>query len=149
MQTKKLLRTPLKIIPVDKGNVLHAATLSELQEFGIGEVYFSQIIGGETKGWKRHNRMTCNFVVPSGKVQFTIRMESEGRELFLTEILGATPQDYARLQVPPGLWYAFTGLTFPTVASVVCNIASQSHDPLESDTLPLDFFGDCRLGVTD
>ena len=55
---------PLKQIRVSKGDVYHALKSTDLGYVGFGETYFSWIEYGEVKGWKRHNRMTLNLVVP-------------------------------------------------------------------------------------
>ena len=59
---------PLKHIVVPKGDIYHALKSTDEGYVGFGEAYFSQIEHGAAKGWKRHNRMTLNLVVPVGAV---------------------------------------------------------------------------------
>lgn len=69
---------PLKHITVPKGDIYHALKSTDEGYAGFGEVYFSQIGAGEVKGWKRHNRMTLNIVVPVGAIKFVIYDDREG-----------------------------------------------------------------------
>ena len=62
-----ILVTPLKQIPTDSGNVMHALKCSEKGFNGFGEVYFSWVKQGAIKAWKCHKLMTLNLVVLSIK----------------------------------------------------------------------------------
>ena len=46
------LLTPLKIIPGDSGEVMHALKQPEESFQGFGEAYFSTVEHGSVKGWK-------------------------------------------------------------------------------------------------
>ena len=115
----------LKKIPVNNGDVYHALKMSDEGFCGFGEVYFSFIDVGTTKGWKLHSEMTLNLVVPVGEVLFVVLNEAQ---TYHSEYrLG---QDhYERLTVPPGHWVAFHGLNAPQ--SMIANIANIPHDPDE------------------
>ena len=79
---------PLKIIDTPGGPVLHmlrpdsplrpgAGTADG--ELHLGEVYFSEVLPGAVKAWKRHRRQTQYYAVPHGL-----------------------------LRIPTGVWYGFT-----------------------------------------
>jgi dTDP-4-dehydrorhamnose 3,5-epimerase len=134
-----VLITPLRRIANPKGDVLHAIKRSAPGFRAFGEAYFSQVLPGDTKGWKRHRRMTLNLVVPVGAIQFGIvddRAGSATRGQFFSVTLG-DPQ-YARLTVPPGLWMAFRGVA--TTHSLLLNVADEEHDPAEADNAELNAF---------
>jgi|SRR5450432_186818 len=127
---------PLKIIPGETGDVLHALKSSELSFQGFGEAYFSTVRHHEVKGWKKHQRMISNLIVPSGKIRFVLyddRMESTSFKMLQEVILSR--ENYQRLTVPPGIWMAFQGGSGET--NMLLNIASILHDPLETESLPL------------
>lgn len=126
--------TPLRRIESAKGSVYHAIKNSDEGFRGFGEAYFSTVIPGSTKGWKRHKVMTLNLVVPVGSIKFHLR-SSDGL-LDHAVILGES--NYGRLTVPPGLWVAFTGIG--QYLNLLLNVADTPHDPNESETLPLDSF---------
>ena len=67
----------LKHIIVPKGDIYHALKSTDEGYEGFGEAYFSQIEHGQVKGWKRHNRITLNIVVPVGAVKFVIYDDRE------------------------------------------------------------------------
>ena len=59
-----VILTPLKQIYNSKGDIFHAMKKSDKGFNGFGEAYFSTILKGEIKGWKKHTRMTLNIIVP-------------------------------------------------------------------------------------
>jgi dTDP-4-dehydrorhamnose 3,5-epimerase len=131
MNLGDILRTPLSRIETAGGDVLHAMRESDAGYAGFGEAYFSLVAAGAVKGWKRHLRMTMNVVVPVGRVKFVFYLD--GGAAFRVEEIGA--DCYARLTVPPGIWFSFQGLA--ERQSLVLNIASIPHDPNEAERLAL------------
>ncbi len=124
INVNQIVVTPLKRIPVEGGDVLHAMKRSDPGFVDFGEAYFSQIEQGAVKAWKRHLRMTLNFVVPVGAVQFVF-IDDEGG----VRIEQVGPERYVRLTVPPGIWFAFMGQAAPY--SLLLNVADIPHDPDE------------------
>lgn len=119
--------TPLQRIPTPGGDVLHAMKKNDVGYTGFGEAYFSLINAGAVKAWKRHRRMTMNLVVPVGRVRFVFNVDDE--DGFRIEEIGE--DRYARLTVPPGIWFGFKGLAKPQ--SLLMNLASITHSPEEVD----------------
>ena len=76
------------------------------------------------KAWKKHLRMTLNLIVPLGEVEFVFK---DDLGCYRSEVLGE--HSYARLTVPPGIWFGFKGNYAPF--SLVANVADIIHDPLE------------------
>lgn len=134
---KDVLLTPLKRIAHPKGEVMHAMKRSSPGFAGFGEAYFSTVLPGEIKGWKRHRRVTLNLVVPVGTVRFVIfdgRANSPSFGCFNDYMLGK--ENYARLTIPPGLWVAFRGLD--ENLNMLINLADEEHDPVESDNIGIE-----------
>lgn len=134
---KDLLLTQLKRIDHPKGEVLHAMKRSSPGFAGFGEAYFSTVLPGETKGWKRHRRVTLNLVVPVGTVRFVIfdeRPDSPSFGCFNDFVL--SKENYARLTIPPGLWVAFRGLDESN--NMLINLANEEHEPAESDNVGIE-----------
>lgn len=126
--------TELRRIPVEGGDVLHALRRDAPGFAGFGEAYFSWVRLGAIKAWKRHTRMTLNLVVPVGAVKFVFVSPDDG--VVRTEVIGE--RRYARLTVPPGIWFGFTGLV--ESGSLVLNVADIPHDPLEVERADLSAF---------
>ena len=123
--------TPLSRIATEGGDVLHAMKQSDPSYTGFGEAYFSWVALGAGKAWKRHLHMTMNAIVPVGQVRFVFRLD--GADELRVEEIGE--DRYARLTVPPGIWFGFQGLAEPN--SLVLNIANIPHDPNEVQRLEL------------
>lgn len=126
--------TTLNRIKHPKGDVYHALRANEASFFGFGEAYFTTILCGETKGWKKHLRMTMNLVVPVGNVCFYMHNE-DTQETVMFEL---GERNYRRLTVGPGIWVAFKGCG--NDINLVLNIASIPHDPSESINVILETF---------
>jgi dTDP-4-dehydrorhamnose 3,5-epimerase len=132
----EVLYTPLRRIPTLHGEVRHALKASNPGFAGFGEVYLSEIFGGQIKGWKRHRRMVMNLVVVNGTVQFILH---DGTDECRSHVISVTERDrYGRLTVPPGLWMAFQGIG--RGSNLLMNIASCEHDPEEGESCPLERF---------
>ena len=130
----KVRLTPLGIIPLEAGNVMHAMRRNSAGFAGFGEAYFSWLEPGATKGWKRHRFMTLNLVVPLGLVTFAVIDAEAG----IGKRYDLGPTAYGRLTVPPGLWVAFQSRS--SEPSMILNVADMEHDPTESDSVTLTAF---------
>ena len=129
--------TPLRIIRVPNGDVLHAITNSAPGYKGFGEAYFSTIQCNCIKAWRRHRVMTMNLMVPHGRVRFVTFDDRENSTPRGTiSELEISLENYVRLTVPPGIWVGFQGLARDS--SLILNFADIPHDPKEADQCPLD-----------
>jgi dTDP-4-dehydrorhamnose 3,5-epimerase len=126
--------TPTRRIANPKGDVYHGLKSTDDTYRGFGEAYFSVVHHGATKGWKRHNLMTLNLVVPVGTIEFHLRSDDGS----VAESIQLGQRNYARLTVPPGVWMAFSGIDAPL--NLLLNVASIPHDPAEAVNLPLEHF---------
>ena len=133
-----ILLTPLRRMPTPNGDVLHGIKMTDAGFCGFGEAYFSIILGGSTKGWKRHRDVTLNLICVAGAVQFVVH-DGGFRTPTANVILSPNaPDQYRRLTVPPMFWVAFRGLN--PGENIILNVASNVHDPHESDHADLTVF---------
>ena len=130
-----ILVTPLKRIPTVGGDVMHALKSSDDGYNGFGEVYFSWVAHRAVKAWKCHQKMTLNLVVPLGQISFVFHTNYQEKQ-FRTENIGE--DRYARLTVPPGIWFGFQGEA--TGKSLLMNVANIEHDPDEILRKPVSDF---------
>ncbi len=134
MKLSDIIITPLRRIETVGGDVLHAMKQTDKGYNGFGEAYFSWVSPGAIKAWKLHSQMTMNVMVPVGKVRFVFRcINYQGLDEFRVEDIGT--QCYARLTIPPGIWFGFQGLH--SQRSLVLNIANIQHDDNEVERLNL------------
>ena len=131
MSQRDIIVTPQERIQTWGGDVLHAMKKGDVGYADFGEAYFSWVGCGAIKGWKRHSQMTMNIVVPVGQVKFVFH--TEGSKEFRVEEVGI--DNYAHLTVPPGIWFAFQGISGER--SLVLNISSIPHDPNEVERITL------------
>ena len=118
-----ILVTPLRRIPTIGGGVMHALKNSDNGFKSFGEVYFSWVEQGAIKAWKCHQHMTLNLVVPLGEVSFVFHIMDQ-EKYFRTENIGE--EQYARLTVPPGIWFGFQGKA--SGRSLLMNVADMAYD---------------------
>lgn len=136
------LLQPLKVISTEGGPVLHmlrpgSALLPDFSN-GFGEIYFSEVLPGHVKAWKRHTRQTQHFAVPSGQLKIVLYDDREGSPTrgVLCELALGRPEHYGLLRVPVNVWYGFT--TMGATPALICNCADIPHDPEEGRRLPMD-----------
>ena len=132
-----------KLLKIEQpiGSVMHALKASSNGYCGFGEAYFSTVSFQNTKGWKLHQRMTLNLIVPYGEIRFIVHDGKTQKGLTQIEplidvILGES--DYSRLTVPPGYWVAFQGIGLNS--NILMNVANIEHDPDEAINQELNFF---------
>jgi len=124
--------TELKIIKHEKGNVYHALKKSELGFKEFGEAYFSTIKNGEFKGWKKHQKMILNIIVPEGSIKFFFVKEDNYGNVADYSSIELSKEKYCRLTVEPDVWMGFKGTS--EGANLLLNIASMEHEPSEAVT---------------
>ena len=128
--------TPLKIIPSESGEVMHALKEWEESFQGFGEAYFSSVHRHTVKGWKKHRKMILNLIVPLGAIRFVLYDDRpESKSYRAVEEFVLSRENYQRLTIPPGIWLAFQGIS--EGVNMLLNIASIPHDPLEAENLPI------------
>jgi len=130
-------KIPLRRIPDERGTVHHMLRSDDPHFLGFGEIYFTTVYRGAIKGWHRHREMTLNYAVPHGRIKLVLfddRADSETQGEIEEHFLG--PDDYSLVQIPPGVWNGFKGLTD---SAIVANCCTHAHDPSRSDRMdPLD-----------
>lgn len=135
LSLEDILVTPLKRISTVGGDVLHALKASDSGFNGFGEVYFSWIKQGAIKAWKCHKSMTLNLIVPIGEIGFVFHLQNE-KNRFRAENI--SEDRYARLTVPPGIWFGFQGKA--SGSSLLVNVANMEHNQDEMERKSLSEF---------
>ncbi len=136
VQIEGVVLTPLRIIHIEEGNVLHGMKKGDLGYKHFGEAYFSTLKWNAIKAWKKHLRMTLNIIVPVGAIRFVLfddRQSSMSKGAIMEVEL--SQQNYQRLTIPPGLWTGFQGIG--KGLNLLLNIADIQHDPSESEKLDI------------
>ena len=122
--------TSRKVIPDDRGKIMHIMKFSDNQFNTFGEVYCSTIYPGVVKGWHMHKKMTLNYVVLKGNIKFVLyddRPESKTYQQIQEIIIGET--QYVMVTVPPFVWNGFKGIGLEE--AFVINFTDIHHDQEE------------------
>jgi len=117
----------LKVIPDERGAIMHGVRKDNiLNEFG--EVYFSKIYKDAIKGWHVHETLILNYICVFGQVKLVLHdlrdkspTQGETQEIFMGM------DNYSLVHIPSGIASGIKGLWDPF--SIVCNVASEQHDP--------------------
>jgi dTDP-4-dehydrorhamnose 3,5-epimerase len=125
---------PLKQMMDERGAVLHMLRCDAPLFTRFGEIYFSLVLPGAVKAWKRHRRMTQHFAVPVGKIRLVLYDDRAGAQGPLEEYTLGRPDHYALIRIPPLVWYGFQGMA--DQSSLVANCTDLVHDPAEVENLP-------------
>ena len=128
----------LKEVETDGGPVLHMMRADGPMFERFGEIYFSVVLPGAVKAWKRHRMQTQHLAVPIGLVDIVIydsRPDSPTHGKLARFQLGR-PGNYRLLSIKPGKWYRLTGKS--AEPSVLANCVDIPHAPEESERLPKD-----------
>jgi dTDP-4-dehydrorhamnose 3,5-epimerase len=130
--------TPLRQIEDERGAVLHMLRADDPDFTRFGECYFSEVVPGAVKAWKRHRLQTQHLSVPVGRVRFVVYDDRDGSRTrgHVQELVLGRPDAYARLRIPPGLWYGFACVG--DAPALLANCADRPHEPSESETRPED-----------
>ena len=118
---------PLQRIPDERGTVLHMLRRTDPHYIDFGEIYFSTVYAGAIKGWHLHPEMTINYACILGRIKLVLFDERAGSPTIGTVMevfLG--PDQYALVQIPPGIWNGFKGMA--AEYSIVANCSTHPHD---------------------
>ena len=134
--------TPLRIIADDRGAVLHMLKHSDPFFAGFGEIYFSKLLVGQRKAWRRHAHATSQLAVPNGCVRFVLCDQREGSTSSNTiQEVEIGESNYQLLTIPPNVWFALQCIG--STDALIANCSSSVHDPsaverhdVESQTIP-------------
>ena len=123
---------PLKRIPDERGTVYHMLKRTDPHFIEFGEIYFTTVYKDVVKGWHRHREMTLNYACIFGRIKLVLyddRAVSRSRGDIMEFFLG--PDDYSLVQIPPGVWNSFKGMSEPH--AIVANCCTHPHDPALSE----------------
>jgi len=124
--------TALREISDERGSVLHMMRSDDPEFPKFGECYFSEVMPGKVKAWKRHSLQTQNIAVPAGRIRIVLcdnRESSLPAKIEIFEL--GRPDNYVRIKIPPGIWYGFSCIS--TEKALIANCADIPHRPTESE----------------
>lgn len=123
---------PLRVIPDERGKILHMLRADQPHFDTFGEIYFSCVYPGAIKAWHIHRRMTLNYAVPHGMIKLVLYDDRPASSTHgqIMEIF-AGESNHVLITVPPMVWNGFKGIG--SVMAIVANCATLPHDPDEID----------------
>ena len=122
--------TKLKIIPDERGKVMHMMRNDSPVFKNFGEVYFSTIYENKIKAWHLLRESYLIYVCVVGEVKLVLfddRKDSltknQHQEIFLS------PDNYFLVTIPPNVWNGFKGLG--KKESIIANCLTLPHNEKE------------------
>ena len=125
---------PLRRFADERGAVLLMLKETDPHFVRFGEIYFSTVHHGVVKAWKNHRRLIANYACIHGRIKVVLHDAREGsRTRDRTMEVHLSPEEYALLVIPSGIWHGFQGVSEPL--SILANCATAPSDPDELDRL--------------
>jgi dTDP-4-dehydrorhamnose 3,5-epimerase len=121
----------------NRGSLLHMLRSDDEDFISFGECYFSEIVPGAIKGWKKHILQIQNISVPIGIVKFVFYddRKTSSTKAHINEIIVGRPNNYSRITIPNNIWYSFSCIS-PQTALIV-NCSTIPHDKNESVSIDI------------
>ena len=133
MTIEGVVITPLQVIADERGAVLHMLRNDAAEFSQFGECYFSEVVPGAFKGWKRHSQQTQQLAVPVGRIRLIIYDDRDGSpscgEMMNFEL--GRPDNYARVAIARSIWYGFGCLG--STPALLANCTDLPHFPGECE----------------
>ena len=129
-----VLIKPLKIIPDERGSIMHMMRSDDPIYEQFGEIYFSTVYPGIIKGWHLHEEMTLNYAVIYGMIKLVLYDDRKGSSTkgeLLELFVGG--DNYCLVKIPPRVWNGFKGIG--DSMAIVANLASIPHRPDEIERM--------------
>tara|TARA_B100000579_G_C22485951_1_gene690165 strand:- start:116 stop:550 length:435 start_codon:yes stop_codon:yes gene_type:complete len=122
--------TPLKILPDDRGKVMHMLRLDDSVFKKFGEIYFSTIFYQAVKGWHLHKESYLNYTCVHGEVKLVLfddRTNSPTKNKF--QEINLSVKNYCLVTIPPNIWNGFKGIS--KEESIIANCLTVPHNEKE------------------
>jgi dTDP-4-dehydrorhamnose 3,5-epimerase len=124
---------PLRVIPDERGAVMHMMRRTDPHFTEFGEIYFSTIYKDVIKGWHKHVGKTLNYACVHGRVKVVLfdgREGSASKGSLMECFIG--PENYGLLVIPPNVWNGFKGMTD---VAIVANCTTEPFDEARSSRM--------------
>jgi len=121
---------PKRVIPDERGAILHMLKSGDPEFSAFGEIYFSCGYPGVVKAWHIHKEMTLNNFCVVGMLKLVLYDDREGSPTrgALTEIFMGE-QNRLLVKIPPGITNGYKA--FGDKMAILANCATLPHDPRE------------------
>ena len=120
-------------IPDERGRVMHMIRADNPLFKKFGEIYFSEVLPGVVKAWKRHKEMTQILAVPVGMIKLVIYDDPENdTSKGDLKVLEIGRDNYKLVKIPPNLWYGFKCIS--EHPALLANCADLPHDQNEAES---------------
>ncbi len=124
----------LRIIPDERGSIMHMMKKSDESFRNFGEVYFATAYPGVIKGWHLHTKQTQNYCAIKGMIKLVIydsRKDSKTfgnlSELFIGE------KNFCLVTIPPLVYNGWKCIG--ETEAILANLTDYEHDPNEMKRL--------------
>lgn len=137
----------LRVLPDERGRLFEMLREDDALFLKFGQAYCTTVNAGVVKGWHYHKKQQDNFVCVSGMIKlvaYDSRPGSPTKGLLNEFFIGI--HHPLLVQIPPGVYHGFKGLTEPE--AVVINLSTEPYRhqqpdeyrlPPHTDEIPYDW----------
>ena len=127
----------LRVIPDERGRLFEMLRRDDALFRKFGQIYCTTVNRGVVKGWHYHKQQYDNFVCVGGMIKLVAydgRRGSSTRGQVNEFFIGV--HNPLLVQIPPGVWHGFKGLTDPE--AIVINVSSEPYHHAKPDEYRVD-----------
>ena len=117
--------TPLKTFSDERGSVKHMMKCTDPAFKKFGEIYFSVVLPGKIKAWRKNKKTTVNYAVIEGNIKLVVYDGKESRVIYIGE------DNYCLVTIPPGLWRGFKAIGGKK--AIVADLVDMPYDPSDTE----------------
>lgn len=126
---------PLKVFSDERGEVRHMMKCTDTVFSKFGEVYFSIVLPGKVKAWRRNKKTTVNYAVVEGNIKLVLYDGNKMQEIHVGE------ENYCLVTIPPGIWRGFQAIG--NKKAIVADLMDRPYDPDDVEKKGQDELIDC------
>lgn len=122
----------IKVFKDKRGQVIKMINRKDKFFKKFGEIYFSTILPGKIKAWRKHKKNTCNLMLLKGNVVIKLIKNNKIITIKLTE------RKKKLLRINSNIWFGIKNIG--KVEGIIVNLIDNIHNDNEVERLKTNYF---------
>tara|TARA_B100001175_G_C19152928_1_gene469094 strand:+ start:215 stop:619 length:405 start_codon:yes stop_codon:yes gene_type:complete len=122
----------IKVFKDKRGQVIKMINRKDKFFKKFGEIYFSTILPGKIKAWRKHKKNTCNLMLLKGNVVIKLIKNNKIITIKLTE------RKKKLLRINRNIWFGIKNIG--KVEGIIVNLIDNIHNDNEVERLKTNYF---------